>query len=220
MLPELFALGFIGSAIYGGYRLTRAAGSRALAAVQRHQTRRLTDQALRRVPQPTYSPAVQQAARDMQLALIQVREAPDFRRAASYALQAREVPLSFRQRQYRRFRSLLVSRFTALLQTGVSVDALMAGLTQLVSALGLAEFEADYIRLEAESQVSRREPMRRDFGQQLREAQSNYRDRVRVLEEMSDLDEEIREQLVEQERLKFQERMRELSTREETGHAH
>ena len=96
----------------------------------------------------------------------------------------------------------------------------MAGLTQLVSALGLAEFEADYIRLDAESQVSRREPIRRDFGQQLREAQSNYRDRVRVLEEMSDLDEEVREQLVEAERMRFQEKMRELSTREEAGHAH
>ena len=219
MLAELFALGFFCSAIYGSYRLTRAAGSQALAAVQRHQTRRLTDQTLRRVPQATYSPAVAQAARDMQVALIQIREAPDFRRAASYALQAREVPQSFRQRQFHRFRSLLVSRFTALLQTGASVDALMAGLTQLVSALGLAEFEADYIRQEAESQISRREPVHRDFGQQLREAQSNYRDRVRVREEMSDLDAEIKEQLIEAERMRFQERMRELSTREETGHA-
>ena len=220
MLPELFALGFVVSAIYGSYRLMRAVGSRALSAVQRQRTRRLADQTLHRAPPPTYSPAVRQAAREMQLALIQSREAPDFRRAASYAVQAREVPLSFRQRQYRRFRPLLVSRFTALLQTGVSVEALMAGLTQLVSALGLAEFEADYIRLDAESQVSRREPIRRDFGQQLREAQSNYRDRVRVLEEMSDLDEEVREQLVEAERMRFQEKMRELSTREEAGHAH
>ena len=148
----------------------------------------------------------------MQLALIQVREAPDFRRAANYALQAREVPPSFRQRQYHRFRSLLVSRFTALLQTGVSVDVLMAGLTQLVSALGLAEFEADYIRLEAEAQISRREPVRRDFGQQLRQAQAEYRGRVHTLEGMTDLDDETREQLLEQEQLRFQERMRQIAT--------
>ncbi len=215
MSAELIGFGFLGLAGYGACSLAAK-----LFRSVKQATRRPTppvgppQPVPQRPPQPTFSPAVRGQYRELQVALMQVREAPDFRRAASYAVQAREVPVAFRQQQYRRFRPLLVTRFTERLQNGIAGDVLLPGLQQLVAALGFAEFEADYIRIEAEAQITRREPARRDFGQVLREAQANFRDRVRVLEEMSDLDEEVREQLVEQERMRFQEQMRELSAQE------
>lgn len=219
MWSELIGLVVLGFAIYGAFCLTKNLFRPTQQVVrQPPPPPRPLDQSLQRPPQPTYSPAVRKQYRELQVALMQARDAPDFRRAASYAAQAREVPVAFRQQQYRRFRPLLVARFTERLQSGVGTDALLPGLHQLVAALGFAEFEADYVRLEAESQIRRHEPARRDFGQVLREAQANFRDRVRVLEEMSDLDEEVREQLVEQERMRFQERMRELSAQEGSGH--
>jgi hypothetical protein len=87
---------------------------------------------------------MRQAARSLQLALLQLRQAPDFRRAASYAAHAQQLPLWFRQRIYRRFRSLLADHLAHLLRSGASAEAVMPGLAQLVAALGVASFEADY----------------------------------------------------------------------------
>lgn len=218
MLADWLSLSVISLAMYGAFSLLRSLFRPASPIVRTPAPHPLPTPVVQRRPPPTFSPAVQQQYRDMQIALMQVPDAPDFRRAASFAVQAREVPVSYRQKQYRRFRPVLVTRFTALRQTGVPDEVLMPGLTQLVTALGLADFEADYVRLEAEKHVRRPEPVHRDFGQQLRDAQSNYRDRIRILDEMTDLDEEVKEQLVEQERMKFQETMRELSSREESQH--
>ncbi len=77
MLTEIFVVGLIGSAIYGGLRLTQR------PAMQ------LPDRTLRRTALPTHSPATRIAARNMQIAMIQIDDAPDFQRAASYARQAR-----------------------------------------------------------------------------------------------------------------------------------
>ena len=165
MSPDLLTLSVFGLAIYGIYSLLRSMFRPATPIVRTPPPQPLpTPVVQRRPPQPTFSPAVRQQYRELQIALMQVPDAPDFRRAASFAVQAREVPAAFRQQQYRRFRPLLVTRFTTLRQTGNSVDALMPGLAQLVSALGLADFEADYIRLEAESKVSHSEPEHRDFA--------------------------------------------------------
>jgi hypothetical protein len=160
---------------------------------------------------PRITPEIKQAARNMQVAMLQLPGTPDFRRAASHALHAKCVPLAFRQRQYRRFRSQFVEHFARLLSNGAPADALMPGLTQLVTALGIAPFEADYIRQEAEAHVIRPEPSLPDFRQQLQEAHAEYRSRVRTLESVTELDQETREQLLEQEQLRFQERLRTLA---------
>jgi hypothetical protein len=128
------------------------------------------------------------------------------------------VPLWFRQRIYRRFRSLLADHLAHLLRSGASAEAVMPGLAQLVAALGVASFEADYIRIEAESRISHQETPRPDFAQLLREAQASYRGRVRTLESMTELDTETREQLMEQEHVRFQQQLRSVAGNEVTGH--
>lgn len=124
---------------------------------------RLPDQVLHCSQQSTVNAVVRNASRAMQLALIQLPDAPDFRRAASFAVQDHGVPAAFRQRQYRRFRSMMVSRFASLLQSGISAEELMPGLTQLVSALGMAAFEADYVRVDAQSHIIPQTPPRPDL---------------------------------------------------------
>ena len=128
-----------------------------------------------------------------------------------FITQAREVPLAFRQRQYQRFRSLLVEHLANLLDHGVSIETVMPGLTQVITGLGVASFEADYIRGEAESRLSQQTTQVPDFAQRLREAQNAYRTRMRTLEAMNELDEDSREQLLEQEKLKFQAQLRAIS---------
>lgn len=212
MIPELIAWSILGSAAYGTYRLVAdACHGNGPVRVQSPIVVRRRPRGVIGGAQPAVTATVRQAARNLQIGLMQVREAPDFRRAASYAAHAANVPLWFRQRQYHRFRSLLVEHLAGLLNEGVSTDSLLPGLVQLVSALGIAPFEADYLRTEAESRLTRQSTAAPDFGQRLREAQAAYRSRMRTLEAMHELDEEAREQLLEQEKLRFQEQLRAIS---------
>lgn len=209
MTPELFAIGFLSSAVYGAYHLSkdvmRRTGSFRIQSPFAWSRRTAG-------PGSTgVTAGVRQAAHNVQVGLMQVREAPDFRRAASFVSQAADVPVWFRQRQYHRFRSLLVEHLSRLLNEGASCDSLMPGLTQLVTGLGIAPFEADYIRTEAEARLTRQGSQPPDFGQRLREAQSVFRSRMRTLESLSELDDETREQLMEQEKSRFQEQMRTIS---------
>ena len=211
MPPELLGLAFLASAFYGAYRIVRNVGGYAITQIRTPPPRQITNlRTTRRGPRPI-SAATRRAAREMQLALMQVRDAPDFRRAASFITQAREVPLAFRQRQYQRFRSLLVEHLANLLDHGVSIETVMPGLTQVITGLGVAAFEGDYIRGEAESRLSQQTTQVPDFAQRLREAQNAYRTRMRTLEAMNELDEDSREQLLEQEKLKFQAQLRAIS---------
>ena len=206
MLTLIIVAGLIGSAIYGGIRLT-----------QRPATQ-LPDRILRRTAQPTHSPATRTAARNMQVAMIQIDDAPDFQRAASYAGQAREVPIAFRQRQYKRFRPLLVEHLTRRLNEGATCDSLMPGLVQLVSGLGIAQFEAEYIRNEAESKLTQQATQPPDFAQRMREAQTAYQSRKRTLESLPELDAEIREQLLEQAKIRLEDQLRSISGAEGAAH--
>ena len=214
MIPELIAWSILVSAAFGFYRMF-GAGVRSLrnGTLMPSALRRRTSRSSPATRAPAVTHAMKQAARSLQVALQQVRQAPDFRRPASYVAHAQNVPLWFRQRQYRRFRSLLVEHLAHLLGEGASVESIMPALTELVTGLGVAPFEADYIRTEAESRLSRQDNTpRADFGQQLRQTQAEYRGRVHTLEGMTDLDDETREQLLEQEQLRFQERMRQIAT--------
>ena len=209
MSPDLFVIGFLGSAVYGAYHLlknlTRRTGSfriQSPIAWGRHAARLGSTGA---------SEGIRASARNLQVGLMQVREAPDFRRAATFVAHAAAVPLWFRQRQYNRFRSLLVEHLSRLLNEGAACDSLMPGLVQLVTGLGIAPFEAEYIRTEAEARLTRQDSQPPDYAQRLREAQSVFRSRMRTLESLSELDDETREQLMEQEKNRFQDQMRTIS---------
>lgn len=214
MSAELLILLLFIAAGWGVYQTVRAP-----AAPQRRATPLPTVRSSQRTPQvrrPVITPAMRQSARDLQLALMQLQQTPDFRRAASCALRAREVPVWFRQRQYRRFRPLIVRHLIHLLNRGHARNRPVPGLAQLIGALGIAEFEADYVRIEAESAVrtGQRDAPRPDFASRLRDVQAVHRERLQTLESLPDLDAESRELLIEQERMQFQERLRTLASEE------
>jgi hypothetical protein len=152
-------------------------------------------------------------ARNLQLALIGVRKAPDFRRAASWAAVAGDVPLAFRQRQYRRFRPLLVEHFRARLSAGDAAEPLVQSLSALVQALGVAPFEADYIRREAERTLATRRLPAADvpYGQQIAQAQAEHEQRLAALQG-AQVSDEIREQLLEAEETRFRETLQSLTS--------
>jgi predicted secreted protein len=143
----------------------------------------------------------------MQVALLQLGQSPDFRRAATFAKQAKNVPVSFRIRQFQRFRPLIVRHFATRLRGGVAADELMEGLTELVTALGLADYEADYIRREAEPQIRPRAEVRPAYAQQARQLQIEHDQRVESIRNLPGIAAELREQLMEQEEQRFRERM-------------
>ena len=102
--------------------------------------------------QQQQSRKLNQKYRELQMALLQIHQAPDFQRAASRAEAAQVVSLSLRQRQYRRFRPQLVNHFKRRLRAGTDSQILLDSLTSLVEALGIASFEASYVQLAATQQ--------------------------------------------------------------------
>ena len=147
------------------------------------------------------------AARNMQVAILQIEQSPDFRRAASHAELARDVPLAFRQKQFRRMRPLLLKHLVTKLRAGHAVDAAAAGLVELVTALGIAEYEAEYLVQEASASGATRVDTPASFAQQAQQWQSELRQRLEAIQSLSDLDPDLREQLIEQEQQRFRERL-------------
>lgn len=155
--------------------------------------------------------ALNRRSRNMQEAIVNLDQAPDpdFRRAANAALAARQVPIAWRRQQYRRLRPLLVAHYLSSLNRGVDSETLLESLTELVEALGVAEFEADYVRQEAERKHQRRpssgaENSSSEFERQLQQSQAEHTRRKQVIESLSGLDPEVREQLLEAEERRFQ----------------
>ena len=214
-----------GAAAYGAYRVGRNAWRRAQAAAQarqRHaheaaqcQTRwEKQEQERKRAAAKT-----QQAARLMQLAIIQLGQSPDFRRAATFAKHAKAVPLAFRVRQFRRLRPLMVEHFATRLRHGTSAEELMPGLTELVTALGMADYEADYIRMEAEGQRQRPAQTRPGFASQLQSSQTEHEHRIQAIRDLPDLPAELREQLIEAEQQRFRDQLLAAGDQETGGQA-
>ncbi len=151
----------------------------------------------------------QQAARAMQLAIQQLSQSPDFRRAASFAQQAATagVPVDFRQRQFGRLRSLLVEHFARRLQSGATLATAGAGLRELIHSLGVAGYEAEYIALEAQERqrpVSQATPTYRD---RLKQLQAEHHQRLEAIRATPDLEAEVGEQLQEAEAERFRREM-------------
>jgi hypothetical protein len=210
----MFELVLAGAAAYGAYRLCRSACRHAQAAAQsrrwareaaaQRQRQRMAEEAARQ----RAAEKVSHSARLMQIALIQLPQSPDFRRAATFARHAKSVPVAFRRRQFQRFRPLLVEHLAARLRDGMTVEQLLPGLTDLVTALGIAGYEADYICLEAEGQLQQRAgqpPL--GFAAQMRQLQAEHQQRLDAIQCLPDLAPELREQLVEAEQQRFRERM-------------
>jgi hypothetical protein len=133
---------------------------------------------------------------------MQLRAAPDFRRAAKLARHARIVPLALRQRQFAHFRAELVAHLARRLQAGASLTQASAGLSELVAALGLAPFEAEYIISEARQRVTVRQESP-SFADAMRASQAAHEERLQAIRGMNDLNDEIREQLLEAEQERF-----------------
>jgi hypothetical protein len=144
-----------------------------------------------------------QLYRDMQIALMRVDQAPDFRRAAAFAARARAVPAELRQRQFQRFRAQLIEYFASRVQAGTDEQVLLQSLRALVSALGVADFEADYIHGEARRSRPTAPPPVRTYDEQLRGLQEQHDQRVQTIRDLPALDDEIREQLLEAEHERF-----------------
>lgn len=203
-----------GAAAYGAYRVGRKLWQKAREAAQVRQSQRLEavrrQQAWEKQEQQRRRAAakLQQAARLMQLALLQLDQSPDFQRAATFAKQAKNVPAAFRIRQFRRFRQRMVDHLAARLRQGMSAEELLPGLTELVAALGVAEYEADYIRREAEG---RQRPTAAQpqlgYAGRVRQLQVEHDQRLDSLRALTGIEAELKEQLIESEQQRFRERM-------------
>jgi hypothetical protein len=152
----LAGLAVLGPLAYCLYRAGRA-GGRVLGRAVRATPRPA-------IPTPAVPPGRPRAdprrrrqrdaqSRAFQTALLQLAQAPDFRRAASLAAAAALVPAAFKRRQFARFRPCLLAHYRRRTAAGADPEALLHSLRELVVALGVAGFEADYIRAEAAAQT-------------------------------------------------------------------
>ena len=117
------------------------------------------------------------------------------------------MPVAFRRRQFRRLRPLLVEHLVTRLRGGVAVEQLLPGLTDLVTALGVAAYEADYIRIEGEARLQQHVEARPGFAAQMRQLQSEHQRRLEAIRNLSEVAPELREQLLESEQQRFRERL-------------
>ena len=150
---------------------------------------------------------VNERAKWLQVSLMQLEQVPDFQRALYWAEKCKDIPLAFRQRQYRRFRQNLSDQLARRLAAGENAERLMDGLRSLVEALGFAPFEADYLLAEVRSHDRARHAQDDNFEERLREYLSEHRNRVNTLTNLDSLDEDVRQQLLEAEERRFQEQL-------------
>ena len=153
---EIFQAGRSSAARSGRRRIVAMNASERQQREQQNRQQQASNlQQQRQHRQRLRQQALNKKYRALQIALLQINQAPDFQRAASRAEAARSVPLDLRQRQYHRFRSQLVQHFIRKLRTGTDGQILLDSLTTLIEALGIASFEASYIQQEASRQGQR-----------------------------------------------------------------
>ena len=210
-MEALAGLAILGAA---GWGIVQAGKSVAQAARRRPflgNTDAVQRAAAQRQQQYLY---LNHASREMQAAILRLEtdNDPDYRRAAAAARIARQVPASFRQQQFRRLRPLLVSHFGRCRARGTDGQMLLDSLVELVEALGIADFEADYIRQEAERRLEHRPGQTAsgspgEFQARLQQLQQDHDQRVQVIRSLATLSEDVREQLLEAEDQRFQQQL-------------
>ncbi|MCA9075281.1 MAG: hypothetical protein KDA93_09630 [Planctomycetaceae bacterium] len=212
-MDPVVGLGLLGLTGYGAYKAAQG----TVRYARRHRSLRSARQMSERlaqgnvdVRQQNYQRQAEQNRR-MQLAILHLDHGPDpdFRRAANVARNSRDVPTGFRRRQYQRLRPLLVQHYRRCQQRGTPAEILLESLTELVEAMGLQDYEADYIRQEAERLQAQRPtatPMNtvHDFQQRLTQAQQEHDQRVQAIRSLTNVSDDIREQLLEAEDQRYQ----------------
>lgn len=153
------------------------------------------------------------ASRELHAALEQIPTAPDYRRAAAVARRCSELPVSTRQYYFHQFRPLIEQHATACLQQRIDRKLLGQSLLDLVSALGVETFEAEYIILAAIQTIQNQVPLPRhvSFQDQVEEEVLLHRERVHAINRSLDC-EEFREQLHEVERRRHEDILLRLTT--------
>lgn len=207
----MFELLVSGGLLAAGYYVVRAFRERrqqeATADAQRQTLARRM--ALQRAEARQQQAKRARAARDMQTAILQLPEAHDFRRAAAYAAHAAKVgvPLAFRQRQFTRLRRQIVEHVGRRLSDGATKEATSIGLKDLVSGLGIASYEAEYILAEAQRMQTPETDERPDYRTRLRELHREHEERLEAIRQTRNLQDDIREQLLEAEHERFRAQM-------------
>ncbi len=155
-----------------------------------------------------------QANRRMQLAVLNLSAGPDpdFRRSAMAAREAQAVPADFRRQQFLRLRFHLVRHYGSCLNRGCDPEVLFASLVELAVAYGMAEFEADYVRQEAERTRDVRATGEGDtatsqFQSRLTQLQRGHDQRMEVIRTLPNLSEDVRAQLLETEERRFSDQL-------------
>lgn len=200
-----------GGALAASYKIATAVKQRLADAAARHEAQQTLQQqrelaaANVRQRQARLEAVRRQAAREMQTAILQLALSPDFRRAASFAAKAvaAGVPTAFRQRQFARLRPLFVEHLARLLQAGANSESAAAGLRELVTHLGIAAYEAEYIVSEAQSRRPQTPQRPAGFSDQLRQLHAEHSRRMEAIKNTPDLADELREQLLEAEQERF-----------------
>lgn len=179
--------------------------SRDRNAEQRHQAQQRSQEAAKKKRQHDVK---NRKSVELQQAILQIERDPDFRRAANKAAAAASIPADWRRRQFHRLRPLLVAHYQRCLTRGATNAVLLDSLTDLVEALGLEAFEADYIRQEAEQRRNRNRPTEEDaapdFATELQRKQQVHEERLHAIDSMPNLNDDVREQLREEEQIRFQ----------------
>jgi hypothetical protein len=108
-----------------------------------------TQLAKQRAQAKSRSQARQRQWATLQTALVQLDRCDDYRRAANIAGHLSHLPARHRQQLFARQRPHLVRHFAKRLEAGESERLLLTSLAQLLTALGVATFEAEYIARDA-----------------------------------------------------------------------
>ena len=205
----LFVVAMVGGAVYLWKKIPYHPFRRVLSDAEAAQRRQAAKRAIERRNQRAH---VGYLARKLQISLVQLKAAPDFRRAASWAVHTKGVPVAFRQRQFRRFRDQLVEHAAARLAAGENRKRLQESLMQLVRGLGVKPFEAEYILREAVKLVPRPAPPAPfNFQQHAQQLQREHDQRLTSIGNLENINDEIREQMEEAEEQRFADAMLELN---------
>ena len=141
-------------------------------------------------------------SRAFQTALLQLPGTPDFRRAATVAAAAKLVPVEFRRRQFARFRPNLVEHYRRCTAARTDAGVLLQSLSDLAIALGVASFEAEYIR-DVADQAIRRTTTPATPASRLAELKRDHEARVTAIRDGLSREPDVQEPLLEAEESRY-----------------
>ncbi|HEX3151195.1 MAG TPA: ThiF family adenylyltransferase [Gemmataceae bacterium] len=199
-MEVLIGLVLLGIAAWGAARV-------AVIAIKASRTRPLPSMVRPAPPRPDPVQVERVAnaqARAFQLALLQLAQTPDFRRTASAVAGAKAVPVAFRRRQFARFRLALVAHSRRCRMAGTDPEVLRQSLRELVTGLGVAKFEADYI-LQAATVPPAIPPRPAAPAERIAALRQDHDDPIVAIRQGVGEDTDLREQLLEAEDQRYRE---------------